>query len=574
MCFRTTAILAGALIFAGQGVTVAAHAEPVTVTSRVDAVTVFPSGAEVVRIGKARIGPQTEAVVFSDLPPEALPGSIRVDGKSAGNFAIGAVDTRRLFVPQHSGSDAESERKRIEKEIEALDDKRKIAEAKVSAADTQRTLIGNLTNLPNRPPPAAGTAAPGEDWPAIITLIQTSLADIAQQRLQAEAEVRDLEERIKDLRGKLAALAPSREERTEVRVAVSAEQEIEADFTVRYQVPNASWSPSYDARLVTGSKENPPTLNIMRRATLTQRTGEVWDNVTLQLSTTRPGSGTAAPELATMTVDYPAPPKPVATTISGGGNYRGMQAPQAMEEAMGYDMAAAPAPEPKALAHSKRAAARSIAAVTVAPFQATYEVPGRATVANTGEGKSLDLGSDSFSPSLVARTVPKRDAKAYLYAKIDVPRGSPMLPGVVALFRDGTFVGNGRLPLLAGGENHELGFGSDDLVRVRHSVVKETRGETGLISSSATDERNYLITVKNMHERAIDVSVFDHVPVSKNEEIKVSELGSPSPSERNVDDKAGVVRWDFPLQADEEQAIKFGYRVTWPSGKTVTYHGR
>ena len=162
MCFRTTAILAGALIFAGQGVTVAAHAEPVTVTSRIDAVTVFPSGAEVVRIGKARISPQTEAVVFSDLPPEALPGSIRVDGKSAGNFAIGAVDTRRLFVPQHSGSDAESERKRIEKEIEALDDKRKIAEAKVSAADTQRTLIGNLTNLPNRPPPAAGTAAPGE----------------------------------------------------------------------------------------------------------------------------------------------------------------------------------------------------------------------------------------------------------------------------------------------------------------------------------------------------------------------------------------------------------------------------
>ncbi|MFV0368713.1 MAG: mucoidy inhibitor MuiA family protein [Hyphomicrobiaceae bacterium] len=568
MCFRSTAILAGALLLAGSGWTVPVHAEPVTVTSQIEAVTVFPSGAEIMRTGKARINLQTGAVVFSDLPPETIPGSIRVDGKSAGKFSIGAVDTRRLFVPQHSGVDAETERKRIEKEIEALDDKRKIAEAKVSAADTQRTLIGNLTNLPNRPLPAAGSTAPAEDWPAIISLIQTSLSDVAQQRLQAEADVRDLEQQIKDMRGKLAALAPSREERTEVRVTVTAEQDIEADFTVRYQVPNASWSPSYDARLTTGSKATPPSLEIMRRATITQRTGEAWENVALQLSTTRPGAGTAAPKLATMTVDYRPPVRPAAS-VRRGADYESRQQPSASPQAMD----AAPASEPIA-APPMRLAKRDLAAVTVAAFQATYGVSGRVTVANTGEAKSIDLASDSFAPSLIARTVPKRDAKAYLYAKIDVPRGSPMLPGAVALFRDGTFVGNGRLPLLAGGEDHELGFGSDDLVRVRHSIVKETRGETGLISSSATDERNYRIAVKNLHERAIDVSVFDHLPVSRNQEIKVTELGKPSPTAHDVDDKAGVVRWDFQAEPDEEKTIDFGYRVTWPSDKSVRYRGQ
>ena len=77
-----------------------------------------------------------------------------------------------------------------------------------------------------------------------------------------------------------------------------------------------------------------------------------------------------------------------------------------------------------------------------------------------------------------------------------------------------------------------------------------------------------------MHERAIDISVLDHLPVSKNEEIKVAELGSPAPTERNIDDKAGVVRWDARLEPDQEKVIEFGYRVTWPGDKSIRYQGR
>lgn len=567
MICRTVAAVGATLLLGAASVPLSA--ESVAVTSRIEAVTVFPSGAEVVRTGRVRIAADTQSVVFADLPAEAIPGSIRVDGKSSGKFEIGAVDTRRLFVPQHPAGEIESERKRLEKEIEGLQDQRTLAEAKVTAADTQRMLIGNLTNLPNRPQPAAGTAGPGENWPDIIALIAASLGDVARNRLEAEGSVRELDRQIEDLRGKLAALAPAPVERTEVTVGVKAEQALEADLSVRYQVPNASWSPSYDARLQTGTKTTSPSLTVVRRATITQRTGESWNNVVIQLSTTRPTAGTAAPELSTMTVDFPPPPQPEATRPVLKQRNLGYSRDGAMPEAMDAPLAAAPAPMAEV-----RAASRSMANVEVAAFQATYAVPGPASVANTGEPKSLDLISDGFEPSLLARTVPKRDAKAYLYAKIEVPRGSPMLPGTIALFRDGTFVGNGRLPMLAGGETHELGFGSDDLIRVRHSVMQEKRGETGLISSSKTDERNYRISVKNMHERAIDISVFDQVPVSKNEEIKVEPLGRPQPSARNVDDKQGVLRWDARLEADEEKVIEFGYRVAWPAGKAIEYKGR
>ena len=176
-----------------------------------------------------------------------------------------------------------------------------------------------------------------------------------------------------------------------------------------------------------------------------------------------------------------------------------------------------------------------------------------------------------LDPALTVRTVPKRDQKAYLYAKVTIARGSPILPGQVSLFRDGTFVGNGRLPLLSPGEEYELGFGADDHVRVRHAIAEEKRGETGLISTSKTDVRNFRITLKNLHERAILVAVIDQIPVSQNADIKIELIGKTAPSKRDLDDKRGILAWEMKLDADEERSVDFGYRVTWPAAKRILY---
>lgn len=564
-----TPVAAFAVLFAGSGI---AMADKVPAPSRIDAVTVFPAGAEVTRIARVTIPKGLHQLVFDNLPAEAVAGSIRVEGKSTAALEIGSVDTRRMFLSEKEAAKVEAERKLIEADIEKLEDERKLLDARLAAAETQKTLVGNLANLPNRPPLPTGTPAGGEDWGTILALMDASLKDIARNRGEAELQIRKLDRKLEELRNRLAALAPEQEERTEVTVSVKTEQPLEADMTVRYQVVSASWAPSYDARLATGSKTKAPLLEMVRRATITQRSGEAWDDVTMQLATTRPSAGTSAPELGTMSVDYMPEPRPVAAAPAPMA--RSMK-PMADAMSEGENRYAAAAPATAALeAAVPVQAKRRLAQVEVAPFQATYTVAGRAGVAATGEPKSLDLATDRFEPSLVARTVPKRDAKAYLYAKIEVPRGSPVLPGTVALFRDGTFVGNGHLPLLAGGEKHELGFGADDLVRVRHSVSEEKRGESGLISSSKTDERNFKLSVKNMHERAVDVSVLDQVPVSKNDEIKVEMIGRLSPSRRDVDDKRGVLAWDTKLEADEEKVIEFGYRVVWPAAKSVAYSGR
>jgi uncharacterized protein (TIGR02231 family) len=217
------------------------------------------------------------------------------------------------------------------------------------------------------------------------------------------------------------------------------------------------------------------------------------------------------------------------------------------------------------------AAEETVAQFENAPFEATFDVPGRVTIADTGDAKRVLLSSEDIEPSLGCRSVPKVDTNAYLYAKIAVSKGTPLLPGTVYLFRDGTFVGTGDLPLLRPGEVHDIGFGVDDQVKVKHAVLEDKRGETGLISTSHVDSRNFQVNVKNMHERPIEVTILDRVPVSQNDDIKVEVTGRVSPTTQNVDDKRGVVAFVARLEPDEEKIFEYGYRVSWPAAKSVVY---
>jgi uncharacterized protein (TIGR02231 family) len=294
--------LAAALL--SIGLAAGAQAAEVEAVSRVDAVTVFPAGAEVTRVAKINIEKGEHTLVFQDLPAAAVQSSIRVEGNSTGKLEIGSVDTRRLFVPRADAQAAESERRKIEDEIEALKDQKSTLEAQVQGAETQKSLIANLTQLPTRPPSPSSGGERAEDWPAILALIASASGEAQRAALEAQVKIRDVDRKIEDLEKKLSSVAPAREERIEVRVFVASQAAVEADLVLRYQVGHASWTPLYDVRLATGSKTIAPKLELTRRAAITQNTGESWDDVALTLSTTRPAAGASAPELSPMTVDF------------------------------------------------------------------------------------------------------------------------------------------------------------------------------------------------------------------------------------------------------------------------------
>ena len=546
-----------------------AHAADIAAQSKIDAVTVYPSGAEVARTLKVKLEPGEHAILLNDLPSSALPQSIRVEGKTTGGqLQIGSVDSRRVSVPRADSAAIAGQRREIEDKIEKLKDGRLILQADVQAAEAQKALITALTKLPSRPVGNNGGTAAEPDWSKLLALVAEKTAAAQRSILDTNIKIRDTDRQIDDLNKKLATLAPAPEARTEVKVFVNAAATIDAELIVRYQVGSAGWTPFYDARLGSGAKGQTAKLQLVRRASIQQRSGESWEDVALTLSTTRPAASTAAPELQMLSVDYEVERPPVAMSAPAAP-----PPPMALGQARAKSAAAGIADDAdRAEALKKDIATEISATADTQSFQVLYGIPGKVSVPSTGEQKRVQIGTEDLEPALVVRTVPRLDPLAYLYAKLTLPKTSgPILPGAVSLFRDGTFVGQGRVPQLAAGEDHEMGFGADDLVKVKRVVIEDKKGESGVFTTTRAEERNYTISVKNLRGNTIAVQVLDRIPVSMQQDIKVDAIFKPQPTKKDFNDRRGTVAWDMTLAPDQESQIAFGYKVSAPAGKPMQY---
>jgi uncharacterized protein (TIGR02231 family) len=549
-------------------------AADITTTSKIDAVTIYRSGAQVARRAVQEIGVGTHTLVIRDLPSQTILGSIRVEGKADGDLQIGAVDSKRVSILSDDSVAQSNAREDLEDELEKLTDAMDQMRAAIDTRETQKAFIANLSQLPQHSPagPRASAVA-NHDWSKLLDLIGTSMADVQNSILKTRIGMRELGLRIADVKKKLSELAPKQQRRTEVRVNIEAGADLTANLVIKYQVGSASWRPHYDARLETGSANKPAALLITRRATIQQRTGEAWTNVALKLSTSQPSGKSSAPNLRPLTVDFRRP-RPVRPAAEYRKRVRSKR--DAVMAPMGASAPRGGTAQLKAVARAKTIVATERGGrLEQTTFQASFAVPGRVSVTNTGEAKRVKLDDQTIKPKLSIRTVPRRDTSAYLYASLEMPKTAPYLAGRVSLFRDGSFMGTGRLPNLAPGASHELGFGSDPSVVVKYHILAEKRGETGIISSSTTDQRNFKIEIANQHARRIDVLVIDQMPVALNEDITVDLHGSSPPSKRNYEDKRGLLAWQFPLEAGKKQHLNFGYTITWPADKKIRYsHGR
>jgi N-terminal domain of unknown function (DUF4140) len=77
-------------LFAGSP----AYAAEIAAESNIEAVTVFPSGAEITRALQVKL-PQGDQTVLAYITSQAIPDSIRVEGKASFGLEIGSVDAPR-----------------------------------------------------------------------------------------------------------------------------------------------------------------------------------------------------------------------------------------------------------------------------------------------------------------------------------------------------------------------------------------------------------------------------------------------------------------------------------------------
>ncbi|MGL4810256.1 MAG: mucoidy inhibitor MuiA family protein, partial [Beijerinckiaceae bacterium] len=373
----------------------AASAAELALHSKIDSVTVFPDAAMVTRTGALAIPSGSHTLLLQGLPAEVDPASIRIEGSANAALLIGSVETRA--APADPKAESEAQKKLRDLRASLAD-----TQGQIEAAETQKRAIEKSAGGSSEKEKPMEVAQLRSLWTAVgeaTAEVNGRLVGLRQRSADIEADIRALEATL--VRGR-PGVAP----RTDLTVALETEQDTRAELKITYRVRNARWVPTYDARLDTGTAQIKPKLELIRRASIVQRTGEDWADAEVTLSTARVAGNAAAPVIDTLAVNIWEPP----VVAMDAARARVATAPAPM----------APPPAGAAKMQEESAAMRRVAAqerdagLLSTDFSAEYKVPGRVTVTRDGAQKTVRLSARDYAPELVAKAVPALESRAYL----------------------------------------------------------------------------------------------------------------------------------------------------------------
>ena len=517
--------------------------------SRIDAVVVYPNSARVSRLVEVELPAGATSLVLRGLPMGLDPASLRVEGEGSAALSIGSAQTR--VAPAQAQALPESAAQRLR-------DLRASAEGvktRIGALEGRRGMVQRFADAG---PDKLGAFGGGLDiakWSEAFDAVGRELGKVGEDIRLANVELAQIEEQIRVLeasnRGPSGA-QPARDLVVDLESAAPAR----ARLTVTYQVRGAFWRPAYDVRLST-DKGAKAQLELVRRALVRQRTGEDWTGAQIAVSTARPGRGVKAPEVFTERLAF--------VEVQAMERARPQMSAQ-MDAASRQRVTSAPAPAPMS------AAVEQEAVLEAGDYEAVFRIPGRIDVPGDGSERSLRIGSRALNADLSVRAAPAFEQTAYLEAGFVNAEEAPLLPGEVAIHRNGVFVGSGRIAMVAPGAATRIGLGADERVKIERKPVSRKENEPSWFGSNKQETREFRTTVQNLHPFPIKAFIVDRIPISENSAITIEQLPATTPpNDKTVEGRRGVLGWTFDIAPNETKEIRLAYRMRWPADREVMF---
>jgi uncharacterized protein (TIGR02231 family) len=532
----------------------AADLKRVSAPAKITAVTVYVDRAMTSRSATLTLKPGSYLIAFEGLPTLIQDDSVRVEGKGSAVASIVGLEVKRAFLEQS----AEKRGKELDEEIRGLERRSGSLDAKKTGLTSQKTFLESIrVAWADR---ISKELAIGR--PTSAELLDAS-SFIGAGVTKAEESMRDTEVEKKSLKEKIDALRRQRDESTgsrrkesksvEVIVEITREGNLTLDLAT--VIPQAGWQPSYDVRL----SEDTKTAELTFRAMVRQQTGEDWKNVDLTLSTARPSTGGAPPELHPWRISLfrqQPPPMPAPMMVTAPSPVKAKKAARMREENSKPDDAIA----------EEVPAAFVTAQLTDEHSSVAFHIPTPLDIPSDGTQHGAVVAIEQFPVSMEYMALPKLAPYVFLKSEIVNRAAYALLPGKVNTFAGNTYTGSSQIKKVAAGEKFDLFFGTDDQVTVKREEFKQNK-EAGMFSKNRVSYR-YRIELGNFRKEPLTLTLRDQLPVAGDEEIKVS-LDEPSikPDEVKND---GTVTWKTLLQAGEKKELTFGIVVEYPKEREIT----
>ena len=542
------------------------HAEVLKADSKIKDVTVYPGSARVTREVVVNLTPGEHSVSLEKIVPYLDENSLTVQGKGAADVKIFGAYVRTNYLEKSSNDKVEE----LEAAIENVQDQ-------LNSERYQLTIIGQEKDYLNSVRLFSGQQIPKDlvtTMPTPVYLeeirgfLTKSFTDLKKQEESTNVKIRDLQRKLEALQRELNQIR-SGEYNSDRSIMIDFECVKGGQFTfnVAYLVNGAGWRPVYDGRVNHGKGD----VELTSFGMIQQTTGEDWDEVNLTLSTAKPMIGGRMPYIDPWFLSEYVPPVPVAQG-------RLMRATAVSDEAVQYEafnLEATYAPETPGVPSPERKASLAYADVGQQGVSITYKIARPVTMKSDGVENKFPVSTQMLKANFEYSTYPRLSNYAYLGSKVVNSKDLQLLAGEVNLFLEGEFVGKSSIDTIGPGQEFDLYLGIDENIQVKREQISKKKDDVllgGIPSPNIKTTFVYKLTVENASNKAVSVNLYEAIPVSQSDRIKVKILDvSAQPQTKDWKDRKGIWLWQLKLAANQKQEITYSYVVE--HGKDIQVGG-
>jgi uncharacterized protein (TIGR02231 family) len=528
-------------------------------SSRISEVIVYQDRALVTRSAEVQLSKGSHVLRFSDLPQEIVANSIQVDGQGPANLK----DVR--FTVTYDTQIGDDKIQVLVQKLELARDDLQVLKDQWARLEAELDFVNKIAERVTAGGEKGQAAVLDPDkWIKLTQFYRQRLEALQAEKRSTEIAMRGQDREVDKLEREIASLN-AQQHRSNKHIEVEVEMSTAASLTlnVAYVVIGPSWYPHYDLRVNTEAG----TMAIAYYARVKQSTGEDWQNTAVKLSTAQVHIGGQQPQLQPWRIST-RQVRPFNGTISSEADdkqtmRRGKKMAQMMlmEEASYY----AAGEEPVA------AMAIPEAAVASKSTSVEFIVAGKNTIISDNQPYQLTIMNTEMASHFQYSTVPKLSAYAYLKARVKNTSGYPLLAGESNVFLDNHFVANAALASVAPGEEFWTFLGVDEGIKVEHKFINKFREDTGIFSKTEKTTLEYLIKITNNKSKAIELLVWDQIPFSSDEDIRIKLINpaydKDTPQLKMNEDR--FLEWYFEMQPQEKIEIPLKFSIESPKEKEL-----
>jgi len=201
---------------------------------------------------------------------------------------------------------------------------------------------------------------------------------------------------------------------------------------------------------------------------------------------------------------------------------------------------------------------------------ATFQIPRKCTIPSDNKPHKVTVSIIPLTVDFTYTVIACLSEQAYLRATTKNTSEYPLLPGDMNIFMDNYFVATSSIKHTSPQEQLDVFLGADAAIKVTFQMFKIT-GRTGTVFKKFTTETfKHTTTIKNNKPYDVVLALFDQLPKSRDERIKVKNVLPDIKEDKSIElNEFHNLKWQMKLKQGEEKKVDLEYTIEFPIGESI-----